>query len=344
MKVFNLIYNNSGIEGTAIVYASNAKRATIVLQSTGRLNASRYKVTSITEVGCNDSPIEKVQSEVWSGEVSDSKIDINQLTDEQIEQLGFRLNKELGTIYVNRIHSYYLLNPDDFKPNAQDGYTFLYIDPSRGNWKTKSGLYTKVGGKNIWCGYPTKYKYVESAARIAEINYAASEVWYPTGFAPSSGAPPIIYSIKNKYENLGLFLRKRGKGFGKTKRPTAKTPRNATWQCLDYSIQQHALDIIQSNYDERLIRKYLLKWVVANYDDLDKLNTRVRRFKCKAPGSTLMHFVFKVAIGVCRTRQLSSYNSGNDRPHPYRMKGIPIKEYIITLRSDVLEEAFANKK
>ena len=63
MNLFNIDYLNNNIQGFAVVEATNANRAASLLQQKGLLNATRYKCTSIIEVGCNDSLEERIISE-----------------------------------------------------------------------------------------------------------------------------------------------------------------------------------------------------------------------------------------------------------------------------------------
>lgn len=52
MKVFNITYDNPPRQGTATVQSATAEKACTLLQSYGHLNAGRYSITSVTELGC----------------------------------------------------------------------------------------------------------------------------------------------------------------------------------------------------------------------------------------------------------------------------------------------------
>lgn len=177
MKVYNLQYINNGTEGLATVEALNPNSATKILQTYGRLNSYRYKVTSIKEVGCNDSPIERIVEEVFSSECNSqpAKFDINSLTKEDIKELKLRINEYTGTLYVDRIG-------EGFRKNAEDGHTVLWLSGKGGRKHVipddivvdvvrTEGLYVKKNGVYIFLGYPTKYKFIESGKEKIQVHY-----------------------------------------------------------------------------------------------------------------------------------------------------------------------------
>lgn len=143
MKIFNIDYNNKEYEGIATIEASNASKAIELLQSIGRLNASRYNCTSIIEVGCNDSLEERIVSERFYPEL---KSEDNSSNPEPIEPVEPIIGKDyssletlLGKYKVNNYPVYIkdrLLNAWDSgsrtltvdnirltkRPNPDDGY------------------------------------------------------------------------------------------------------------------------------------------------------------------------------------------------------------------------------
>lgn len=139
MKIFNIDYNNKEYEGIATIEASNASKAIEILQSIGRLNASRYNCTSIIEVGCNDSLEERIVSERFYPEL---KSEDNSSNPEPVEPVGkdySSLETLLGKHKVDNYPVYIkdrLLNAWDSgsrtltvdnirltkRPNPDDGY------------------------------------------------------------------------------------------------------------------------------------------------------------------------------------------------------------------------------
>lgn len=222
MKVYNLSYTNKDNEGVATVTASNANDATLVLKEQGRLNATPYKITSIQEVGCNDSPVREILTDSFSEKKYEivqtpvtSKFDINSLSKEDIKRLKLRINEYTGTLYVDRIG-------EGFRDKADDGHTILYRspDPRSDHWRTGK-VFTKINGEYIDLGRPTKYRYVESPKKRVKLIYG-DNVYYET---------IETFSIK-KY---ALFVKVPGKGFGKSSKERGHLRnRPAKWKFVQF--------------------------------------------------------------------------------------------------------------
>lgn len=138
MKLFNIYYTNKEYEGTAVVAACSANKASLLLQSAGRLNSGKYKCQSILEIGCSDYPAERIVSEAFSRisrpepstpEPGNPVFDITSLTKEEIAVLREKLNdiplKNKSIIYVDRIGSLSRANPDN-------GYSVFVTEENSG--------------------------------------------------------------------------------------------------------------------------------------------------------------------------------------------------------------------
>lgn len=197
MKIWDITYTNSGREGTAIVSAQTANQAGIVLQSSGSLNGTRYNITSIKDIGCNNLPYTQLISESYTGQKTDTpevpdtpgngKFDVDSLTDEDIAKLRTRLDIHERAIYVNRIG-----NAPHPYPNVtrkrQDGY-LLFVSPygctnggimggekdSKGRTIGSPNLYILRGGKYKPVQIPDNIQFIISPTRIISIKKSTTQ-------------------------------------------------------------------------------------------------------------------------------------------------------------------------
>lgn len=352
MKIFNLQYVNSGIEGMATVEALNANRATIKLQSEGRLNANKYEVTSIVEVGCNDSPAERIITEVYnqledsSESIPTPKFDIDSLSNEDIEKLKLKINKYTGTLYVDKITGLTQdagLKPKDqvasFRPKAKDGYTFFYINPLNKS-SAPSGIYVKRGGKNTYIGFPFKYDRVESPSKVLTIarhaDYFSDTHSYSKGYVVTVKSKKGEYTsntlyVKKKYAKIAVFIRRRGKGLTSERLDRGcKSPKKAHWSYFSEEITTN-MQLNEQSFKEQI--KELLKDKIKYGAHIGQLAYRKLKLHGpsdgQGPDKITEHYVFKFCLGYVK-RRCDPYG------YAARMQGNPIVEYTINFKESEL--------
>lgn len=200
MKVFSVVYTNGQFEGTALIEAVTADKASTLLQSRGKLNGRRYKCTYIKEIGCNNSSVERILEEYFYDTednitLTTGNLNIDSLSKEDIDKLKLKLNKGTGTLYVNRIGALSRIH-------AEDGYTVLvsYVDKKDTSTK-KYHLYVMKDRQYEDLGIPSNYKYIESPSQRLSIgvNKIDGEI-----------VPYIKERISLKKKHYGIFLYKRG--------------------------------------------------------------------------------------------------------------------------------------
>lgn len=227
MKIWDVTFTNEDKEGSAVVSASTSSEAAIILQSTGRLNAGRYKVTSVNLIGCNNTNFKQIISENFceprivrpsddnnnSGDNgSDKPVSpdfIDNLTDEDIAKLRVKLNIQNNVLYVDRIGAVK-------KGNQKDGYLVFttqyhpvdligarirdeYTDP----WS----LYIKKDGEFINLGVPTQ-RVIMSTSRLVVLNpqykRPRTDEYNPW---ESESNTVFLKDISFKKKPVGLFYR-----------------------------------------------------------------------------------------------------------------------------------------
>lgn len=326
MKIYNLQYINNGTEGLATVEALNPNSATKILQTYGRLNAYRYKVISIKEVGCNDSPIERIIEEVFSSECNSvpAKFDINSLTKEDIQALKLRINEYTGTLYVDRIGC-------GFRQYAEDGHTVLLLVNSERdieiprNTKVENptiySLYIKKNGVYINLGYPTKYKFIESGKKKIKLSW-------------NMGKYTQDKKVICKYETIEVFHRRRlgifvlSRSVGGSNRLTSngniRNSKKARYKFVGF--YNGAVSLVQVKRFIRMhCRRYNTNWCIG----------------IKKDGAGNITKVFKIAIGEI-SKKIEGEKSLNARATvghdkgTFHLKGTPLLELSLILRNSEL--------
>lgn len=302
MKIWDVTFTNEDKEGSAIVSACTANEAAIILQSSGRLNAGRYKVTSVNLIGCNNTNFKQIISENFceprivrpSDDNNNSVVIpdfIDNLTDEDIAKLRGKLNIQNDVLYVDRIGAV-----DASRTKAYDGYIVFnthnqfvygyrqidstmmdedYIVPKdeSGNYTAIRGhLYIKRDGKFIDLGIP-KYRHIISPTKEATLS---DHVFfsYLNGNIPEKNIIEKIESFKPREK--GFFIRKYNsskgpdKGYWKYICPFGKqfsleNNYNAVLDSLETQpISSYKTGIVRITYDRNTNYKhYLLKQVIA---------------------------------------------------------------------------------
>lgn len=321
MNIYDIEYTNNNLQGAATVEAASPYKASVFLQSTGRLNATRYKVISIKSIGCNSSTVERILRETYQEKIEptptpggcECKFDINSLSKKDIQNLKLKINEQTGTIYVNRITGYIRFN----RPNANDGYSYFLTDGNES--RVKAGLYVKKNGENVYLGLPFKYKHVESHYRIVDLR-------------PEMVSPPFKgqrFTVRNKYpKNLGIFIKRRNAHSGShwvllTNIPTymLKYYLNDRKKLKNY-VFQLTRDKLKSGAWKSPFRQRVT-YLLTHTDD--------------STSESKPYYVTRIAIGEIKRRNLAK--SIELENCTYRLKGLPIVEHTFTyLKEKVLQD------
>lgn len=174
MKLYDVIYENNDIKGTALISAEKAGDIQSILRCYGKLNASVYKVVSIREVGCSNYTqgiiSEYIDNSVPPPSPSKKDFDINHLSLEDVSKLKSKINQANKVLFVDKIVSL-TKKPGElsFHPNADVGYSFMNIGNDDRIYK-KYHVYvkTKDGYKDL--GIPSSYFYIQSGQYRIKIN------------------------------------------------------------------------------------------------------------------------------------------------------------------------------
>ncbi len=196
MKIFDIIYSNEYMDGSAIVAACNAKEAATILQSNGRLNSHIYKTHSIREIGVNNNNIKQIISETFYKPRIEEKV---------TEVKVFERDIQNDTLYVDRIGSIKL------DSGADNGYTVFNTYPRYtygGVDRDKTfgvpslyHLYIRRDNKFIDLGVP-KVRNIKSNTRAITLS--------PIEFIGKGIGTTIIQKDESlKHRRYGIFIRRK---------------------------------------------------------------------------------------------------------------------------------------
>lgn len=344
MKLYNVEYQNNGLSGVAVVAAEKASNIQIILRQQGKLNATRYEIICIKEIGNSESKVESIVSDKTS-QIKEvhipitntvkvpvietetvqvpSKLDINSLTEKDIRKLKLRIDRYSRTLYVDRIGN-------AFKKKADDGHTVFCtrIDWNNKDYKSLMApglvpainqLYQKVKGKYILCRIPFYIKCVESPRQRIYIH------------SDNSDTASIVKKESLLPKRYGMF-------FLKGKEHSRKTPENkkmlSRWVYIE--------DVSdEANFSSR---SSLMKWAHKFCND-DKNEKRTRLGHFKLGKNRIYNHVF--ALGEVKVPTRKSYvtittvdNNGKtkhkrDIQYVYHLKGSPIQTVRVRLAKKI---------